>query len=163
MKQRNESELLRLVAAWCSSGERCISEVRKKLTAAGASPEVAERMMARLLEEKFVDESRYCRSFVKDKFRFNGWGRIRIRHELQRKGIASPVIAEALDELDEEACRSALSEMLRAKKRTTKGHSDYDIFLKLYRFARGRGFEGALISACLKPLFNETYDVDEEV
>ncbi|MDR2040896.1 MAG: RecX family transcriptional regulator [Tannerella sp.] len=163
MKQRDESELLRLAAAWCSSGERCIAEVRKKLAAAGASPEVAERITARLLEEKFVDEARFCRSFVKDKFRFNGWGRIRIRHELQQKGIAACVIAEALDELDEEAYRSALSGMLIAKKRTTKGHSEYDVFLKLYRFARGRGFEGAFVSSCLKPLFDEHYDVDEEV
>jgi regulatory protein len=160
---KGESELLRLAAAYCSSCERCISEVRKKLATAGASPEVAERITARLLEEKFVDESRFCRSFVKDKFRFNGWGRIRIRHELQQKGIAAHVIAEALNELDEEACRSALSEMLKAKKRTTKGRSEYDVFLKLYRFARGRGFEGALVSSCLKPLFNETYDVDEEI
>jgi regulatory protein len=163
MKQRNESELLHLAAAYCSACERCISEVRKKLTAAGASPEAAERIIARLLEEKFVDESRFCRSFVKDKFRFNGWGRIRIRYELQQKGLASRMIAEALDELDEEACRSALTDMLKAKKRTVRGRSEYDVFLKLYRFARSRGFESPLISACLKSLFNETYDVDEEV
>ncbi|MDR2764806.1 MAG: RecX family transcriptional regulator [Tannerella sp.] len=163
MKQRNESELLRLAAVYCSSCERCIAEVRKKLTVAGASPEVTERIIARLLEEKFVDESRFCRSFVMDKFRFNGWGGIRIRHELQQKGIAAPVIAEALGELEEEAYRSALAEMLHAKKRTINGRSEYDVFLKLYRYARSRGFEGALISSCLKPLFSETYDVDEEV
>ncbi|MDR2139789.1 MAG: RecX family transcriptional regulator [Tannerella sp.] len=163
MKQRNESELLHLAAGWCSSCERCVSEVRKKLTEAGASPEVSERIITRLVEEKFMDEARFCRSFVKDRFRFNGWGRIRIRHELQQKGIASRLIAEALDELDDETCRSALSNLLKTKKRTVKGRSEYDVFRKLYRFACGRGFEGALISSCLKPLFNETYSVDEEI
>ncbi|MDR1455757.1 MAG: RecX family transcriptional regulator [Tannerella sp.] len=162
MKQRNESELLRLAAAYCSSCERCISEVRKKLAAAGSSPEAAGRIISRLLEEKFVDESRFCRSFARDRFRFNGWGRIRIRYELKQKGVASHVIAEALDELDDETCRSALSEMLKTKKRTATGRSEYDVFLKLYRFARGRGFEGALISSCLKPLFSEVYEVDED-
>ncbi|MDR3260579.1 MAG: RecX family transcriptional regulator [Tannerella sp.] len=160
MKQRNESELLHMAAAYCSTGEHCIQDVRKKLNAAEASPEAEKRIIDRLLAEKFIDESRFCRSFVKDKFRFNHWGRIRIRYELQKKGLAPEVISEAMDDMDEEAYLSALSAMLKEKKRTTRGRSEQELFLKLCRFAGSRGFEGALITQCLKPLFKEDCDVN---
>ncbi|MDR3268914.1 MAG: RecX family transcriptional regulator [Tannerella sp.] len=161
MKQRNEPELLHMAAAYCSTGERCTQEMREKLHAAGATPKMADRIIARLLEEKFMSETRYCRSFVNDKFRFNRWGRIRIRFELQKKGLSPDAIAKALDDLDEEAYRSTLTALLKEKKRSTKGHSEQELFLKLYRFACGRGFEGTLITQCLKPLFKEICDVDD--
>jgi len=161
MKQRNEPELLHLAAAYCSTGERCIQGVREKLKAAGATPKMTDRIIDRLLNEKFINESRYCRSFVNDKFRFNHWGRIRIRMELQRKGLPSEFISNALDEIDEEDYRSLLAGLLKEKKRSVKGASEQDVFLKIYRFACGRGFEGALISECLKPLFKGACDVDD--
>ncbi|MDR3194203.1 MAG: RecX family transcriptional regulator [Tannerella sp.] len=163
MKQRSESELLHLAAAYCSAGERCVAEVRRKLAAAGASPETAGRIVDRLLKERFVDEARFCHSFVNDKFRFNQWGRLRIRYELQRKGIASGTVAEALDGMDEEVYRSSLSDMLEKKKRTIRGSSERDVFLKLYRYACGRGYESTLVAACLKPLFKEGYDVEDGI
>ena len=88
MKEKTEAELLHLCAAYCSAAERCIHDVKKKLDAADASPEVKERIIRRLVEEKFIDETRFCRSFVNDKLRFNKWGRIKIDFELRNRGIS---------------------------------------------------------------------------
>jgi regulatory protein len=161
MKQRTESELMHLAAAYCSVSERCLSEVRKKLVAAGASPEVIQRIITRLVKEKFVDEKRYSRSFVNDKFRFNGWGRMRIRYELLQKGIPPDVVSDALDTIGEETYSMFLADLLWEKKGITKGTTEREIFLKLYRFASSRGFEGPLILSCLRALFRENYDVDD--
>jgi len=161
MKQRSEPELLHLAAAYCSTAERCIQEVQKKIISQGGTPEISKRIISYLIKEKFIDESRYSRSFVNDKFRFNQWGRIRISYELQKKGIASQLFADALDNINEEEYMETLSKLLINKKRSTKGHSEQDIFNKLYRFAAGRGFESQIIIKCLKPLFKQHYDAGD--
>ncbi|WP_304966528.1 regulatory protein RecX, partial [uncultured Parabacteroides sp.] len=88
MKQISESEMLHRAAAYCSASERCIQDVEKKIKAAGLTGEESDRIVARLLEERFIDESRFARYFVNDKLRFNKWGRIKIRQHLQAKRVA---------------------------------------------------------------------------
>lgn len=158
MKQRSEPELLHLAAAYCSEAERCIYDVKKKITSAGATPEMVNRIIAYLLKEKFIDERRYCRCFVNDKLRFNHWGRIRLRYELQKKGIAPGLLAEAMDSIDEENYAATVSELLQNKKRITQGHSEQDLFHKLYRFAASKGFESDIIRIYLKPLCTRNDD-----
>lgn len=161
MKQRSESELLHRAAAYCSATEHCISDVRKKITAAGGQPDMADRIISYLLKEKFIDEARFSRSFVNDKLLFNHWGRIRINYELRKKEIPPALLAEAIDNIDENNYANILSELLLNKKRTTKGRSEQDIFNKLYRFAAGKGFESDTILKYLKPMFKENHDTDD--
>lgn len=66
------------------------------------SPDASERIIARLLKERFIDESRYTRFFVNDKLRFNKWGRVKIGYELYKKNIPSPIREESLAAIDEE-------------------------------------------------------------
>jgi regulatory protein len=150
MQQCNEQEILHLAASYCSSAERCIYDVRKKIAAVGASHEVEERIIAHLLKEKFIDEARYCLSFVNDKFRFNRWGRIKIGYELRSKDIDYMLIDEAMAIIDEDDYESVLLALLKDKQRTVKGATEQDVFAKLYRFAINRGFESDLTVRLLK-------------
>ena len=146
MKQISESEMLHRAAAYCSASERCIQDVQKKIKAAGLSQEEGERIIARLLQEKFIDEHRFARYFVNDKLRFNKWGRIKIAYELQKRNIPAPI-------------RS----LLKSKKKVTRGKDDREVYAKLLRFAAGRGFETRETSRCLKQLFNgNDYEDDFE-
>lgn len=154
MKERSEAEVLNRMAAYCSSAERCASDIRKKIDDAGLSEDAAARIIERLKSERFIDESRFARFFVNDKLRFNKWGRIKISYELYRKGIASNIIDEAIASIDENMYRSILEDLLKSKKRSTKGKDNKEIFNKLMRFAAGRGFEGGITIGCLKEIFN---------
>ena len=155
MKQLSEQEMLHIAASYSSLAERCIYDVRKKLNSVGAQSETADRIVAHLLKEKFIDEARYCRSFVNDKFRFNRWGRIKIGYELRGKQISEALIDKALMTIDDEEYESVLLALLKDKKRTVKGKTGQDIFSKLYRFAIGRGFESDLTVRQLKKMNNE--------
>lgn len=101
MKEITEPEMLHRAAAYCSAAERCIQDVQKKIDAAGLPPDASERIIARLLKERFIDESRYTRFFVNDKLRFNKWGRVKIGYELYKKNIPSPIREESLAAIDE--------------------------------------------------------------
>ena len=154
MKQLSESEMLHRAAAYCSAGERCIQDMEKKIKAAGLTEEESDRIIARLLEERFIDESRFARYFVNDKLRFNKWGRVKINYEMQRKGIPSGIRSEALAGIDEQEYCSILLSLLKSKKKATRGKNDREIYAKLLRFAFGRGFETKETSGCLKQLFD---------
>ncbi len=165
MKQASESEMLHRAAAYCSASERCIQDVEKKIKAAGLTGEESDRIVARLLKERFIDESRFARYFVNDKLRFNKWGRVKINYEMQRKGIPSDIRSEALANIDEQEYQSILLSLLKSKKKATRGKDDRDVYTKLLRFAAGRGFEMREAGCCLKQLFNssgyEEYDSDD--
>lgn len=160
MKQTTEAEMLHRAAAYCSAAERCILDVRKKVRAAGLTTEEEERIIARLVKERFIDEARFARYFVNDKLRFNKWGRIKIGYELQRKDIPADIRTEALSGIDETEYADILRSLLKAKKKTVRGKDNREIYTKLLRFAAGRGFESREAVRCLNELF-QTNDYEE--
>lgn len=131
-------------AALCSRTEKCSSEIREKLADWGASREINGEVLKKLTEEKFVDDSRYSVSFVKDKFRFNKWGRVKLSYMLRQKGISLENIAQALQEIDENDYMETLKKLLQEKARKIAAKNPYDKKTKLLRFAQSHGFEGNL-------------------
>jgi len=138
---------------------------------ADVSTEAKERIIRRLVEEKFIDEIRFCRSFVNDKLRFNKWGRndklrfnkwgrIKIDFELRNRGIDASIRENALNQIDEQYYYDILFSILKDKKKSVKAKDNREEFLKLLRFAAGRGFETNLASRCLKQLVRGGEDED---
>ena len=66
----------------CVRCEQAAAEVRTKLLNWGLGPSEADAVIMRLTDEGFLNEQRFARAFVNDKFRFNGWGRVKIAHQL---------------------------------------------------------------------------------
>ena len=120
--------------------EQCCEDMRKKMRQWELPEGAEEQILARLVGERFIDEQRFARAFVRDKFRYNGWGRVRIEYELKRRKIAQRHIEEALEELSTEDQLETLRELIRKKRPTVKGKNEYEICGKLIRFALGRGF-----------------------
>jgi regulatory protein len=110
--------------------------------------------MERLVNERYVDDERYTRAFVKDKVRYNKWGRRKVEQALWQKHIEESIRQQVLDEVDDEEYLSVLRPLLKQKRKTTKAQSDYELNQKLMRFAMGRGFTYDIIRQCL--------NVDEE-
>ena len=154
-----ESEILNVLARYCSQTERCLFDIRKKLQAENLPKEAEKRIIDKLLQEKFIDEKRYSRSFVHDKFQLNHWGRIKIAYELKQRGIPPDVYYDAIETIDEAGYREILTNLLTNKKRSIKGRSQQDVYQKLCRFATSRGFEMPLIINILKKMFK---NIDDE-
>jgi len=136
-----EEEAYLKLSALCAVSEQCCHDMMQKMRRWELAEELAERVVARLVKERFIDEERYARAFVRDKFRYNHWGRVRIEQELKRKKIAQRHIDEALEEIDEKDNLKALREMIQKKRPSVKGKNEYEIKGKLIRFALGRGFQ----------------------
>ena len=149
-KPLSPGEALNKAAAYCTLCERCISEVSTKLTAWGVPQGEQEKIIARLIEEKFIDEARYCRAFVNDKVRFNRWGRIKIQAALREKHLPRELVSDAMENIDESIYLQSLEEVIETKRRELKGKDDFATQQKIIRHAASRGYEPSLIIKAIK-------------
>ncbi|MGL5938715.1 MAG: regulatory protein RecX [Phocaeicola sp.] len=137
---------------YCSAAERCLYDVELKLTQWGVAQQEQQPILDALCNEKYIDESRYCRAFVRDKYRFNQWGRTKIVQSLRMKRIAHEVITESLFGIDEQEYTAILRTLLKQKSKNIKAKNSYEHTGKLIRFAVGKGYEINLIQSLLKEL-----------
>lgn len=142
-------EVLYKLAAKCSVSEQCLSDIEAKLAKYDLTEEEKTRILRHLVEEKYIDDGRYAEAYVRDKYRFNKWGRIKIAQGLRMKGIDRETIDTAMEAIDEEEYLDILRGLIQSKRRSTKGKNDYEVNGKLIRFATGRGFEFSAIRQCL--------------
>src|SRR5665647_2773479 len=100
-KEYTLEELLHKAASYCSISEHCVSEVEQKLIAWCVICDDRTAIINRLIAEDFINEKRFCTYFVKDKFRFNKWGKIKISYALKQKGLVNELINNALATIDD--------------------------------------------------------------
>ena len=129
----------------CSRKEYCRKELFEKLISWGCTPAEAVEVVDFLVEQKFIDERRYTEAFVKDKLRFNKWGRVKIAYMLRAQNIDRKMSMEVLSEIDETEYQQILANELQKKYRSIRGNV-FEIKGKLFRFAAGRGFEPEIIN-----------------
>ena len=148
MKQTELSpqEAYARLASYCAQAERSPSDLRRRMQRLELAEELQAELLERLEREGFMSEERFARAFVHDKHRFNGWGPRRLEHELRRHGIASSVIATALEELEEETSAEneepRVLELLRAKQRSLPaGLERRKAYDRLMRFGLYRGYD----------------------
>ncbi|WP_421917940.1 regulatory protein RecX [Marinifilum sp.] len=128
----------------CSKQEKCCSDIRKKLQDWNISVEDQDEIINSLMEDKFIDESRYTNFYVQDKCRFNKWGKIKISHHLKHKHIPEGIIHEALEQINQDEYQKNLRDLLQRKLESLRHDDRYQLKTKLYRFAQSRGFESQL-------------------
>ena len=123
----------------CSKRECCSKDIYlKAVKLLEGDREVAEKIVASLIEEKYVDDLRYASAFARDKSSLSGWGIVKISYMLSAKGISKSVIAEAVKEIEVDKAANKLESIIAAKYKTVKGEKDCK--LKLLRFALCRGY-----------------------
>ena len=144
-----EQEAYLQLAALCAQAEHCQQEMRDKMRRWELDETVQNRIIDRLIKERYVDDERYARAFVKDKIRYNKWGRRKVQQALWMKRIDADIQQQVLDEIDEKEYLDVLRPLLKQKRKSIKAESDYELNQKLVRFALGRGFGFDIIRQCL--------------
>ncbi|MCD8183296.1 MAG: RecX family transcriptional regulator [Bacteroides sp.] len=149
MVEITETEALSRVATYCSTAEHCRAEITEKLQRWSIPYDAIDRILDRLEQEKYIDEERYCRAFVRDKYRFAKWGKVKIGEALRLKKISQSIYFPFLNEIDQEEYLSILRGLLSAKRKSVRAENEFELTNKLVRFALSRGFEMKDIRHCL--------------
>ncbi|MBD5184066.1 MAG: RecX family transcriptional regulator [Bacteroidales bacterium] len=145
-----EAALLKM-ADLCARGEHCAFEIREKLRKMQLAASDANEIVEYLEENRYIDDSRFARAFARDKVKFSGWGKNKIRMALAMKRIPSAEISSALEEIDPEEYMAVAVNAAKAKARNLD-LSDYNDKGKLYRHLASRGFEGSVISKAIQSI-----------
>lgn len=145
-----EAALLKM-ADLCARGEHCAFEIREKLRKMQLAASDANEIVEYLEENRYIDDSRFARAFARDKVKFSGWGKNKIRMALAMKRIPSAEISLALEEIDPEEYLAVAVNAAKAKARNLD-LSDYNDKGKLYRHLASRGFEGSVISKAIQSI-----------
>ena len=148
-KDMTEQEAYLQLAALCAQAEHCQQEMRDKMRRWELDESVQNRIIDRLIKERYIDDERYARAFVKDKIRYNKWGRRKVQQGLWQKRIDADIQQRVLDKIDEKEFLDVLRPLLKQKRKSIMAESDYELNQKLIRFALGRGFGFDIIRQCL--------------
>jgi len=118
---------------YCIYQDRCHKEVREKLYTMRMIPEAIELITIHLIEEKYLNEERFARSFARGKFKTKKWGKTRIIRELRFREISKRNIDLGLEEINVEDYISTFQAL--AEKRMTQLTLENDKYKKRKKLA----------------------------
>lgn len=136
--------------ALCSRMEYCSGDIQKKLQSWGVSTEDENKIVNALVKENFIDEKRYAKAYVRDKFRYNKWGKVKIAANLKAKGLTGDLIRTALGEIEDEEYTDVIKNLIASRRKTIKAKNQYDLKGKLLRYGLSKGFESSILYELLK-------------
>lgn len=144
-KQPNPETMLLSLQVLCARSEQCSFDIRRKLFTKGFNKMQSEAIIKELIENRFVDDARFARAYVRDKYRFQRWGRKKLTASLIAKHISPDTIKEALTEIDPREYVSNAIHIMKAKSdHLGEEAKTYEGRQKLLRHAMARGYEPAL-------------------
>ena len=149
-KRYTRAEALPKIYHFCAYQERSHQEVRQKLFDLGLYASEVDEVLSQMISEGFLNEERFAKAFAGGKFRMKRWGRIKIVHELEAKGLTKNCIKAGLKEIDEEDYQRALEEVLEKRSMQVDETDEFVRRDKIARFAIQRGFEPDLVWKIVK-------------
>lgn len=160
-RTKSPEQALASLMRLCARAEKSEGDARRLMRGWGVAERDAEAVVARLVRERFIDDSRYAEAFVREKVRLSGWGEYKIRTALQRKGIRREVIEAALRQINRGEAGERLAERLARKMRTVRYASPYDLKTKLIRYGLSLGYDYETVLDAASTLVKDTDTCDD--
>lgn len=151
-KYLTKEEGLSKLQRYCAYQDRCHKEVRTKLLDIGIYGDDLEEIISELIQDNFLNEERFARSYARGKFRMRNWGRMRIRQELKIRNISDYCIKKAMEELEEFDYEGTIDKLIEKKWNTLKEKNEFKKRGKLATYLSGKGYESSLIWKRIKKL-----------
>jgi len=126
------------------------AQVRQRLARKGHEPDAIDAAIARLRDERAIDDQRTAEAIARTETSIRRRGRLRVIRRIESAGIAGPTARRAADEAFHGLDADALLEASLAKRlRGREAVADEAEFRRLYRYLIGQGFE---VDAVMKAL-----------
>ncbi len=159
-KKISEKQAFSRMAHLCSQKEYSCFDISQKLFRLNFTSSEIENIVKNLVNENFLNEERFVRSYIGDKLKFNNWGKKKIEVALRQKKIPHEIIQKVFNEYSNYELNQLLESVLKKKWKSIKGATDNERRAKLIRYALGRGFEMKEVILCMQKL-NLDYNDDD--
>jgi len=153
-KSHTVKEAIKKLESYCSYQDRCHKDVVTKLREMRMIPEAIDHIVGHLIQENYLNEERFSKSFARGKFRIKKWGKIRITNELKVRNILKYNIQIALKEIDESEYLEVFDSLAKKRYRALKEPDLQKRKRKLADYLLYRGWESSLVYDKVKELVN---------
>ena len=138
-------EIKQKMVNYCVYQDRCHQEVEQKMRDFILIPEAKDEIFLYLIKERYLDEERFTRSYIRGKFNIKHWGRNKIKMHLKQKGISEKLIARCMDEIDEYEYEATAIALMQKQFGLIKSGNSYQKKSKVISFMLGKGYEYDII------------------
>ena len=138
---------LKKILHYCDYQDRCKKEIFTKLDSFELSESDKNFIVEFLQDEGYINDERYCRSYVKSKLNLKKWGVNKIKLSLLTKGVDREIIDYVISEIDQDSYKEELVNLLKNKK--INESDPYKRKAKLVRYAVGKGYSYSLVMEVL--------------
>ena len=141
---KDEKLILQKMRSYCMYQERCIQEVKKKLTRLQVVPKTKSKIINHLIDDDYLNEVRFTKSFIQGKLRIKKWGRIKLNYELKLRGVKKFIIDGEINKISKRDYYDYFNEFSINKIKTLKGSKEQKkrSFINYFTY---RGWENNLI------------------
>jgi regulatory protein len=130
---------------YCSYQDRCHNEVENKLSKFNLISQAKDQILFNLINEDYLNETRFCKSFVRGKFKIKNWGKRRIIQELKSRKISEFNIKKGLSEINEIEYLEKFENLFNKKLSSLENLNRIDKKKKIFSYLQYRGWETNLI------------------
>ncbi len=148
-KYLTKEQALQKLRQYCGYQERSHYEVTQKLWDLGVQRLEHDEILSLLIEENYLNEERFAKTFAGGKFRIKGWGKQKILYALKEKKISEYVIKKALMEIDDSVYEATLQELAEKKYNLLKNEQYLLRKKKTMDYLLQKGYEYERIKAAV--------------
>ena len=134
-------EIKQKLVNYCVYQDRCHYEVEQKMRDFLLIPEAKDEILLYLIQENYLNEERFVRSYIRGKFYIKHWGKTKIKQQLKLKHIAEKLINACWDEIDEHDYAATIRKIYQHYYESQSKLKDHQKAVKTIRYLMGRGFE----------------------
>jgi regulatory protein len=109
-----------------------------------------ENIMSQLVQDDFLNEERFARSYARGKFRIKSWGRLRITNELKMRDISEYCIRKAMSEINSDEYLTTLDNQTTLMMEAFDHLHPAEQFKKVSSRLLRKGFEYEQIRASIQ-------------
>ena len=155
-KELSQGELLQTMARYCSYQDRSQYEVEQKLNDYYLPVGVRNKILDFLVDEKFLDEDRFVKSFVRSRFKQKKWGRRKIVSHLRVRKITQSKIELGMKEIPESEYRELVHQLASKKHRELqlKSLDQLKEKARILNFLAQKGFENEYVYEAVNALYD---------
>lgn len=135
------AEIKQKMLNYCVYQDRCHYEVEQKMREFLLIPEAKEEILMYLIQERYLDEERFVRSYIRGKFYIKHWGRNKIKINLKQKQITEKLISRCWDEIDEDDYQKQIQSYIEKQSELISESNTFKKKNKIIKFLLSKGYE----------------------
>ena len=146
------SEAKKNIEHYCAYQERCHKEVVNKLKDLGIIQNAIDVIVADLIQNNYLNETRFAQSFARGKFKIKKWGKVKIHRELNKREISKYNIKMGMKEISDSDYEETFNTLLDKKLSELSHLPESEQKRKVFNYLSYRGWEVEKIFEALRKI-----------